>query len=242
MFGIDSSYYNRSLKKLVVAFGSIFNEIYLSRFDSANTLTEKIRVPLSYGPKEKFVRRLTEASSISTGVKLGITLPVIGFQITNIAYDPSRKLNKLNKVFTATDSNIKTMWSEVPYIVDFGVFIFTRTIDDNFQIVEQILPNFTPDFTVTINFNVLNTKVDVPFQLNGVQTTEDFEGTYATRRNVTSTLTFSAKTYMFGRIKETNYGPIENVDINFKNYVTEEFITDTGYTGDVDTGSITYVP
>lgn len=242
MFGIDNTYYNRSLKKLVVAFGSIFNEIYLSRFDSSNTLLEKIRVPLTYGPKEKFVRRLTEASSISSGTKLGITLPIIGFQITNIVYDPSRKLNKMNKVISTTDNSIKTMWSEVPYNVDFGVFVFARTIDDNFQIIEQILPTFTPDFTVTINFNELNTKVDVPFQLNGVQTTEDFEGTYATRRSVTSSLTFTAKTYMFGKIKETSYGPIEEVDINFKNYVTEDFILDTGYTGDVDTGSIKYVP
>jgi hypothetical protein len=242
MFGINDSYYNRSLKKLVVAFGSIFNEIYLSRFDASNTLTEKIRVPLTYGPKEKFVRRLTEASSISSGTKLGITLPVIGFQITNILYDPTRKLNKLKKVINSTSDSTSSMWSEIPYNVDFGVYVFARTIDDNFQIIEQIIPNFTPDFTVTINFNELNTKVDVPFQLNGVQTTEDFEGTYATRRSVISSLTFTAKTYLFGKINTTSYGPIENVDINFKNYVTEEFITDTGYTGDADTGSVTYVP
>jgi len=242
MFGINDSYYNRSLKKLVVAFGSILNEIYISRFDSSNSLVEKIRVPLTYGPKEKFVRRLTEASSISSGTKLGITLPVIGFQISNIIYDPTRKLNKLNKVIKYEDNTMSSMWSEVPYNIDFGVYIFTRTIDDNFQIVEQIIPNFTPDFTVTINFNELNTKVDVPFQLNGVQTTEDFEGTYATRRSVISTLGFTAKTYMFGKIKTVTSGPIEEVDINFKNYVTEEFITDTGYTGDADTGSVTYVP
>jgi hypothetical protein len=242
MFGINDSYYNRALKKLVVAFGSIFNEIYISRYDSNNVEQEKIRVPLTYGPKEKFVRRLTEASSISSGTKLGITLPVIGFQITNITYDPSRKLNKLKKVISSTSNNSSTMWSEVPYNIDFGIFIFTRTIDDNFQIIEQILPNFTPDFTVTINFNELNTKVDVPFQLNSVQTTEDFEGSYATRRSVISSLSFTAKTYIFGKISNTNYGPIENVDINFKNYVTEDFITDTGYTGDADTGSITYVP
>lgn len=242
MFGIDHSYYNRSLKKLVVAFGSIFNEIYLSRYDSSNTLQEKIRVPLTYGPKEKFVRRITEASSISDGAKLGITLPIIGFQITGMSFDPTRKLNKLKKVRTSTSTSIKSMWSEVPYNIEFGVFVFARTIDDNFQIIEQIIPNFTPDFTATINFNELNTTVDVPFQLNTVVTTEDFEGTYATRRSVTSTLSFTAKTYIFGRIKEIPTGPIEEVDVNFKNFVTDEFITDLGWTGDVDTGSITYVP
>lgn len=242
MFGIDNSYYNRSLKKLVVAFGSIFNEIYLSRYDSSNTLQEKIRVPLTYGPKEKFVRRITEASSISDGAKLGITLPIIGFQITGMSFDPTRKLNKLKKVRTSTSTSIKSMWSEVPYNIEFGVFVFARTIDDNFQIIEQIIPNFTPDFTATINFNELNTTVDVPFQLNTVVTTEDFEGTYATRRSVTSTLSFTAKTYIFGRIKEIPTGPIEEVDVNFRNFVTDEFITDLGWTGDVDTGSITYVP
>lgn len=242
MFGIDHSYYNRSLKKLVVAFGSIFNEIYLSRYDSSNTLQEKIRVPLTYGPKEKFVRRITEASSISDGAKLGITLPIIGFQITGMSFDPTRKLNKLKKVRTSTSTSIKSMWSEVPYNIEFGVFVFARTIDDNFQIIEQIIPNFTPDFTATINFNELNTTVDVPFQLNTVVTTEDFEGTYATRRSVTSTLSFTAKTYIFGRIKEIPTGPIEEVDVNFRNFVTDEFITDLGWTGDADTGSVTYVP
>lgn len=249
MFGIEDSFYNRSLKKLVVAFGSIFNEIYLSRYDSTNTAIEQIRVPLTYGPKEKFVRRLTEASSITTGTKLGITLPVIGFTITNILYDPSRKINKLKKVISSTSNSTKRMWSEVPYNIDFGVYIFTRTIEDNFQLIEQILPNFTPDFTVTINFNELNTKVDVPFQLNTVQTMEDFEGTYATRRSVTSTLNFTAKSYIFGRIKETGYGPIEDVDVNFKTFtetasdavdIVDNTFKDTGYTGDVDTGSITY--
>lgn len=242
MFGIDYSYYNRSLKKLVVAFGSIFNEIYLSRYDSNNTLQEKIRVPLTYGPKEKFIRRITEASSISDGAKLGITLPIIGFQITGMAFDPTRKLNKLKKVKTSTSTSIKSMWSEVPYNIEFGVFVFARTIDDNFQIIEQIIPNFTPDFTATINFNDLNPTVDVPFQLNSVVTTEDFEGTYATRRSVTSTLSFTAKTYIFGRIKEIPTGPIEEVDVNFRNFVTDDFITDLGWTGDADTGSVTYVP
>lgn len=242
MFGIDYSYYNRSLKKLVVAFGSIFNEIYLSRYDSSNALVEKIRVPLTYGPKEKFVRRITEASSISDGAKLGITLPIIGFQITGMSFDPTRKLNKLKKVRTTTSNSIKSMWSEVPYNIEFGVFVFARTIDDNFQIIEQIIPNFTPDFTATINFNELNTMVDVPFQLNNVVTTEDFEGTYATRRSVTSVLSFTAKTYIFGRIKEIPTGPIEEVDVNFKNFVTDDFITDLGWTGDADTGSVTYVP
>jgi hypothetical protein len=247
MFGIENSYYNKSLKKLVVAFGSIFNEIYLSRLDPDNTVAEKIRVPLTYGPKEKFVRRLTEASSITEGVKLGITLPVIGFHITNITFDPSRKLNKLKKVSQTTSTSHSVMWSEIPYNVDFGVYVFTRTIDDNFQIVEQILPSFTPDFTVTINFNGLNPKVDVPFQLNTIQTTEDFEGTYATRRSVTSSLTFTAKTYIYGQIREYGYGPIENVDVNFKNYVDEtdivdNFFKDTGYTGNTNTGSITYNP
>jgi hypothetical protein len=188
------------------------------------------------------VRRLTEASSISDGTKLGITLPVIGFTITNIVYDPTRKINKLKKVVTSSNNSTKRMWSEIPYNIDFGVYVFTRTIDDNFQIIEQIVPNFTPDFTVTINFNELNTKVDVPFQLNTVQTMEDFEGTYATRRSVSSTLTFTAKSYIYGKIKENAYGPIEDVDINFKNLVTEEFITDTGYTGDADTGNVTYRP
>ena len=245
MFGIGDDYYNQSLRKLVIGFGKLFNEIYVQRLSSTNQIIETIRVPLSYAPKEKFVNRLNSGvSSISDSTKIEIVLPAIGFQMSGLVYDPTRKLNKLKTTFYESSTELSSMWSEVPYNVSFTLFVFTRTMDDNLQIIEQILPNFTPDFTVTLNFNSLNNKVDVPIVLNSVQTAEDYEGTFQTRRSVTSTLTFTAKTYIYGKIKETPNYIIETADINFFDGLDKatDYKFDIGYTGDSIIGDIHYVP
>lgn len=245
MFGINDSYYNQSLKKLVIGFGTLFNEIYIQRLTSTNAVKERIRVPLTYAPKEKFVNRmLADGGRISESTKIEIALPVIGFQISGIVYDPTRKLNKLKTVFSETSETLSSMWSEVPYNVSFSLYVFTRTIDDNLQIVEQILPNFTPDFTISMRYNALNTSVDIPIILNTIQTTEDYEGSFDTRRSVISSFTFTAKTYIYGKIKESTAYTIEDVDVNFYDELTkpDHYVSDLGWTGDADTGTIIFRP
>lgn len=214
MFGINSSYYNQSIKKLVIAFGTLFNQLYIERYDTNNNISNKIRIPLTYAPKEKFIRRLNSDSDITTNTHVQITLPILAFDITSMLYDSTRRVNKLQNVFSETNNILKKSWSEVPYNVNFGLYVFSRNIDDNLQIVEQILPNFTPEFNVSLNLNELNTKVTVPIVLNGVQTTEVYEGDFQTRRSITSVFDFTAKTYVYGKIKEGPSDLIDEAEIN----------------------------
>jgi hypothetical protein len=214
MFGINSSYYNKSIKKLVIAFGTLFNQLYIERYDETDAVSNKIRVPLTYGPKEKFIRRLNADSDITTNTHVQITLPIIGFDITSMVYDPNRRVNKLQTTFIESGNDVKSGWAEVPYNINFGLYVFSRNIDDNLQIVEQILPNFTPEFNISLNFNELNTRVTVPIVLNGVNSSEVYEGDFQTRRNITSTFDFTAKTYLYGRIKTEPSELINEAEIN----------------------------
>ena len=245
MFGIDSSYYNESIRKLVLAFGSLFNEIYLSKFDESNTVIEKVRVPITYGPKEKFLRKLREDNTLTDNQHVQVTLPRLGFDITTYLYDPTRKVNKLKFIKKEINGTEYSMWSEVPYIINFNLYLFTRNVTDTLQIVEQILPNFAPDFTVSLNMNNLSSIVDVPIVLNSVATNEDFEGDFATRRLITSVFDFTAKTYVYGQIKERTPVAIETSEVNFFNSLIgstaapSNFITDFGWTGNAATGSVT---
>ena len=198
-----TQFYNEALRKLVIGFGSLFNDIKVIRKNPDGTTKETIRVPLSYGPKEKFLRRIQESSSISDTSKVQITLPRLGFDITGFAYDASRKTNKLRRRQKKASDGTSYSWNynEVPYIVSFGLYSFTRHQDDNLQIIEQILPYFTPEFVVSFNMNDVNKKVDVPIVLNGVSTQDDYEGDFDTRRNITSSFEFSSKTYIYGPVK-----------------------------------------
>ena len=179
-----TQFYNESVRKMVIGFGSRFNDIRVIRKNADGTTKETIRVPLSYGPKEKFLRRIQESSSISDTTHTQITLPRLGFDITGFAYDPSRKGNKLRTRKGISDDGISAAWNynEVPYDISFGLYSFTRNQDDNLQVIEQILPYFTPEFIVTIKVNDVNNKIDIPIILNGVSTIEEYEGEFDTRR------------------------------------------------------------
>jgi hypothetical protein len=244
MFGINSSYYNKSIKKLVISFGTLFNQLYVERYDENDQINEKIRVPLTYGPKEKFYRRLVSDSDITDTTHVQITLPMMGFDITSMIYDPTRRLNKLQTVYSETNNTLKKTWTEVPYIINFGLYIFSRNIDDNLQIVEQILPNFTPEFNISLNLNELNTRVTVPIILNAVNTTEDYEGDFQTRRSITSVFDFTAKTYLYAKIKEESPSTlIQDIDVNVFRGLTvgnNTLIEDFGYTGNYAANTITW--
>lgn len=245
MFTVGQSFYNESIRKIVLAFGSLFESIYVTRFETDGTIKEKIRVPLSYGNKEKFIWRLTQASSLSKDSRVQLVLPKLGFEITTMIYDPSRKLNRTTQKAQVVNGVYKSGYAEVPYIINFSLYAFTRHMDDMLQIIEGIVPYFAPDFTVTIKMNDLNQTVDVPFVLNSVAMNEDYEGTFDTRRSLISTFDFSAKTYIYPNICGATGGIIERTDINFYDGIDEvagsEYVADVGYTGDHITGSITPV-
>jgi hypothetical protein len=245
MFTVSQTFYNESIRKIVIAFGSLFESVYVSRFEEDGTEIEKIRVPLSYGSKEKFIWRLTQESSLSKNSRVQIVLPKLGFEITTMLYDPSRKLNRVTQRAEVVNGIYKTIYSEVPYNINFSLFAFTRNMDDMLQIIEQILPYFSPDYTVTIKMNDIHDTVDIPFVLNGVSINEDYEGTFENRRALISTFDFTAKTYIYPKICGSTGGIIERTDINFFNdsgsTAVNYYVGDIGYTGNHITGSITKV-
>lgn len=204
-----SKFYNGSIRRMVVAFGSLFNQIYIDRAESGGTKT--MLVPISYAPKEKYKVRLAGDPTFQNPNQ--ITLPRMAFEITGYVYDSARKRNSTNRFLirpsTANPSGVDYAFAEVPYNIDFGLYIYVRNMEDGLRIVEQILPYFTPEFVATVNFDDINRKIDVPIYLNSVSSEEDYEGDFETRRSIVFTLNFTMKTYLFGAKK--NYKEIRVV-------------------------------
>jgi hypothetical protein len=207
-------YYNQTLRKLTLAFGGLFDEIFVSN-KTSDGVDQKTNIPLAYCGKEKFIGRLTGASSISNNVKIESVIPRLGFEITNIQYDPERHVSKLNsKLRIDSEGGTHRSYSGVPYNVQFGIYCYSRTIEDNLQIIEQILPYFSPEFIVTLKLNNLDVNVDVPIVLNNVSLNQTYEGDMSTRRSIISTLGFTAKAQIYGKINETGRGIIREADVN----------------------------
>lgn len=245
MFTVGQSYYNESIRKLVLTFGSIFESVYVTRINVDGTVKERIRVPIAYSSKEKFIARLTQESSLSKNSRVEIVLPRLGFEMTTMVYDPSRKLNRTIQRADIVDGVYKSSFAEVPYVITFGLYAFTRNMDDMLQIIEQIVPYFAPDYTVTVKMNDLQQAVDIPFVLNNVNLDESYEGAVETRRTLIGSFDFSAKTYIYPNICGATGGIIERTDINFYDGQDEVsgsiYAGDVGYTGNHVTGSITEV-
>ena len=200
MFG--TYFYNESMRRMTIGFGQIFNNVQIKRKDSNGNVVQSIRVPLAYGPKEKFLVRLDQQASLNNR-EFSITLPRMGFDISGISYDATRKLTrtqKFKRVKTDTEGKILDFnYSPVPYNISYNLYSFTASAEAGLQIIEQILPFFQPDFTVTINaIPDLNIKRDIPIILNSVNYEDTYSGDFTTRRAVIYTLNFTAKTYLFG--------------------------------------------
>ena len=212
MFG--THFYNEGLRKLTIAFGQLFNNIVLQNTSSTGAVTKRIRVPLAYAPKEKFIVRLEQQANLQDDRAVSITLPRLGFEITGLSYDPTRKLNKMNKTIRVKESEEGKKhnfnFTPVPYNINFSLYSFTATAENGLQIVEQILPFFQPEYTVTMNVvPELNLKRDIPIILNSVNYEDTYNGEFTQRRAVIYTLSFTAKTYLYGPM--SNQKVIKNV-------------------------------
>lgn len=210
-----TEYYNESIRKLVVTFGNLFNEVYIQKKNDQDGLT-RIRVPLTYTPKEKFYRRIREPGTITDNTRVQIDLPRMCFSMKDVSYDIGRKLNKLNaRTVESPSGQIYSINKVVPYNFTFELTAFCRSIDEQLQIMEQILPNFAPELVQKINFNQVYESVDVPFTLNSVSTYEDSEGSFEERRILMNTYTFLAKSHIFGPIESPKV--IEQTVFNYDN-------------------------
>jgi len=204
MFG--THFYHRVLRKCIVAFGTLFNNITVVRYTKdGNTTKERFKVPLNYGPKEKYIQRITQDPTLTKSV--AITVPRMSFELTNISYDSSRKQQStmMNFVGTSTAGTIKTQYAPVPYNIEFSLSLYVRNHEDGTQIIEQILPYFVPDYTMTVNFvPEMGRTYDMPIILETVNQDIEYEDSFLTPRLITWTLTFTAKAYMFGPVSNSS--------------------------------------
>ena len=206
MFGYHS--YNKNIRNIVVLFGTVFNDISIKRLKADGTVEREFKVPIAYGPAEKFLSKLNQGSTI--------TLPRMSFEITDYAYDPVRKLQttkKFKKVKSGSTTDLNTVYNPVPYDFNITLGIMVKYSDDGTQILEQILPYFTPEFQVTMNeMSTMGIKRDIPIILNSVATEDTYEGDFLTRRALIHTLTFTVKGHIYGRTGDQ--GIIREVDVN----------------------------
>ena len=211
---LGQQFYHETIRKVIVSFGTMFNDINLVRKDSSGNISQSMKVPLAYGPREKFLVRLREDADLSKTV--AITLPRIGFEIANLSYDPTRKLNrvqKFKKVKGSKASQLDTQFMPVPYNIDIELFVMAKQSDDALQIVEQILPYFQPDYTFTINDQPdMGIKRDVPIILNSIAYEDDYQGDFTTRRALIYTLSFTAKFYLYGPVTSSKVIKTVQVD------------------------------
>ena len=210
--------YHELIRKTIVAFGTLFNDIYIYRKSSTGKVTQKMKVPLAYGPKQKFLTRIDQdsARSADDAITTALTLPRIGFELTSLSYDPARKLNrvqKFKKVKGADARSVQSSYMPVPYNVGFTMFTMAKNSEDALQIVEQILPMFQPDYTVALNVMPnLNIVRDVPIVLNDVSYEDSYDGAFTERRVLMYTMTFTAKMYLYGPVTST--GVIKQVQVD----------------------------
>ena len=211
---LGNYYYHEILRKTIISFGTIFNDIHIRHRDGAGKETSDIRVPLAYGPMQKFLARIEQQADLNRATQ--ITLPRMSFETTNIAYDATRK-GGITQTFKASDgSKLRKVFMPVPYNVGFELNILVKLNDDALQIIEQILPYFQPSFNVTIDLvSVIGEKRDVPLVLDNISFQDDYEGDFTTRRALIYTLNFTAKTYLFGPVSDSSEGLIKKVQVDY---------------------------
>lgn len=212
MFG--ASYYHEVIRKYIIMFGTMFNDIDVQRFDSNGNRIQTLRVPIAYGPKEKFLVRISDDPNLDR--EIALSLPRMAFEIVNMSYDPTRKLPSTikNTHVSSTDKGkLLTQYTPVPYNIEMALYVFVKNADDGVQIIEQIFPYFTPEWTSQVRvIPELDLTYDIPTILSSYSTEDTYEGDFATRRALIHTLNFTIKGYMFGPVRSS--GVIKRSVIN----------------------------
>ena len=212
MFG--TYFYHQTSRKMVVGFGTLFNSLEVQRTNSSDEVTEVIKIPLSYGPKDKMLTRISGDPNLNP--KVALTVPRMGFELLSMTYDGTRKLNTMGRTVKggSTAQTLKKQFNHVPYNWEFSLYIFVKNAEDGTQILEQILPFFTPDFTFSMTLiSSMSIKHDIPLILNSVTSEDTYEGDFATRRSIIWTLSFTMKGYLYPNIVD-NSAVIKDVTVD----------------------------
>jgi len=211
---LGTYFYHEITRKTVIAFGTLFNDIYVRHEDGAGNDISEMKVPVAYGPRQKFLARIQQQPELNKATQ--ITLPRMSFEISSIQYDPTRKSGITQTFKVKEGEQMKKVFMPVPYNLGFELNILTKLQDDGLQILEQILPFFQPGFTLSVDLvKSIGEKRDIPMVLQSITQQDDYEGDFATRRALIYTLQFTAKTFMFGPIADTPEGLIRKVQLDY---------------------------
>jgi len=209
-----STYYHGIIRRTIVAFGKLFSNIKIPRYDNEGVLQQTIAVPLSYAPKEKWIVRIESDPNLDQHTYT--VIPRLSFEILGYSYDPLRKTNRMEKI-VCVNSNGETRnqtFAPVPFNLDISLYALSKNTEDGLAILEQILPTFTPEYTLPVkSLDDMNVVTDVPIILNSVSVQVDYDGDFSIRRFVTHTLSFTAKINLFGAV--SSQGVINDVTANF---------------------------
>ena len=212
----NRQFYHETVRNIIVGFGTLFNDIHVVRKNNSGIITQSMKVPLAYGPKQKWLTRLDQDAGLDS--KVALTLPRLGFEIQNLTYDPARKLNRVQKFkkvkTSASDSNkLDTQFMPVPYNLNIQLYVMAKNSDDALQMVEQLLPYFQPDYTLTIkDMPEMGVARDIPIVLNSINYEDDYQGDFTTRRAIIYTLDFTCKFYLYGPVTSSRVIKTVQVD------------------------------
>ena len=215
---LGQTFYHQTIRKYVALFGTLFNDINIEKKDSGGNVLSRQKVPIAYGPKQKFLTRINQDASLDRQV--AIQLPRLGFEMTGMAYDPVRKLNTMgsltHKETINGNRNVKKMFNPSPYIFDFSLYAFVENAEDGTQILEQILPFFTPEFNVTVNIITdMGISIDIPIVIQSATSEDSYEGEFSARRTIIWTISFMMKGFIYPDIKSSQ-AIIKTIEVAFK--------------------------
>lgn len=238
MFGHD--FYHGSLRRYIIMFGNLFNEIQLDRFAADGTRAQTIKVPIAYGPKQKFIQRAIVDPTLLKPIST--TVPRLGFEFTSLTYAPQRKLNsghRYIKGVTQPGKAFDSIFTPVPYDINFSLYALVKNAEDGTSIIEQIVPFFTPDWTVTIKLiPEMNINLDVPVELTSISSEDTYEGDFESIRVITWQLDFTVKGYLFGPTNRDKYVDKSTINLKSGNQSNNELIYTQTYEGTNDFGFV----
>lgn len=212
---------HRITRKIIIGFGQLFSKIKIQRFDNTGAVSQVIQIPIAYGPKEKFIQRVDGDPDLNQNVY--ITLPRLSFEILSYTYDAERKVNRNNKIVAnCSIDGIKAVYAPVPYNLDVSLYLMSKGAEDGLAVVEQILPLFSPEYTMKVNMiEEMGLKLDVPVVFNSATVQDDYEGSFDQRRLVTHTFNFTIKLNYFGPTLDNTNKVITRTDTDLPNMGTK---------------------
>ena len=228
---ITNHFYHGTTRRYIALFGSLFNKMSITRDDNSDNEVQRMVVPISYGPFQKFLAKVVQDPGLDR--PQAISLPRMSFEITSMSYDGTRKVNSLSKL---RSGDTKFMYAPAPYNLEFNLYVMTKYAEDGTKILEQILPFFKPEYTFSARIIDQLPPFDIPLILTSVSAEDIYDGDFETRRSLLWTISFTMKGSYFG--PERDRKTIKFVDVRHSEGVegqsltTDRVTTQPGLTSD----------